>query len=214
MDGDKAVSATFAITQYTITASAGDHGSITPSGAVIVDSGSNVTFTMAPDAGYDIDELTVDGDPVAAGLSYPYIDVQADHTIYATYKLKDTLVSSAIPAGTYGNVAIDGCGIVSLDGDVVILGTMTVLTCQGLDTNGHVLSGSGAFTVDDGGSLYIGDPDGITAAGPTGSIRTSSRSYSAGATYVYNGSTNQVVGDGLPSPVANLTIANSGADGR
>ncbi len=48
----------------TITASAGPHGSITPSGAVSVSPGANQTFRVKPDTGYYIATLTIDGNPV------------------------------------------------------------------------------------------------------------------------------------------------------
>jgi hypothetical protein len=74
---------------YTITATVGTGGTISPSGAVIVEHGANKTFTVTPDAGYEVDTMTVDGqasaltDPV--GNTYTFVNVTADHTIHVTF---------------------------------------------------------------------------------------------------------------------------------
>ena len=47
--------------------------------------------------------------------------------------------------------------------------------------------------------------------GATGSIQTSTRTYASAATYTYDGSANQVTGNGLPATtVGALTINNTG----
>ena len=55
------ISASFALTTHTITASAGPGGSITPLGAVSVNDGSSQAFTIAPQGGYHIADVLVDG---------------------------------------------------------------------------------------------------------------------------------------------------------
>jgi hypothetical protein len=68
---------------------------------------------------------------------------------------------------------------------------------------------SGTFTLASGGTLGIGDPAGITTSGATGNVRvTGTRSFNTGANYLYNGTTPQVPGNGLPVTLSNLTIAN------
>src|SRR5204862_1352804 len=62
--------ASFALKSFTITASAGTGGSISPSGAVAVGCGANQTFTITPDACYDIAGVVVDGSPGGASSSY------------------------------------------------------------------------------------------------------------------------------------------------
>lgn len=74
------------VTEYTITATAGANGSITPSGAVKVAKGNNQTFTISPSSGYVIDTLKVDGLEVTATTSYTFSDVKANHTIEVTFK--------------------------------------------------------------------------------------------------------------------------------
>jgi len=70
---------------FTITASAGTGGAISPSGAVSVSSGGSQTFTITPDVGYAISAVTVDGASVGAVASYPFTNVTAAHTISATF---------------------------------------------------------------------------------------------------------------------------------
>src|SRR5439155_2970915 len=51
---------------YTITASAGSNGSISPSGAVTVNSGASQSFTITPAANYHVADVLVDGSSVGA----------------------------------------------------------------------------------------------------------------------------------------------------
>jgi len=82
---DHAISATFAIDQHTITASAGTHGSISPSGAVKVDHGSSKSFTITPDTACSILNVKVDGVTVGAVTSYQFDNVAANHRISADF---------------------------------------------------------------------------------------------------------------------------------
>jgi len=70
---------------YTITASAGPHGSISPSGNVTVNHGSDKSFTITPVIGYSIDDVLVDGSSVGAVRSYTFTNVTENHTISATF---------------------------------------------------------------------------------------------------------------------------------
>jgi hypothetical protein len=87
---------------YTITASAGANGSISPSGSVVVNQGANQTFTITPNSGYQVSTVTVDGASVGAVTSYTFSNVQANHTISATFTATGT-DSNIAPSGTgYG----------------------------------------------------------------------------------------------------------------
>jgi beta propeller repeat protein len=70
---------------YAITATAGKGGSITPSGEVTVNIGESQTFTIAPDTGYDILDVIVDGASVGPVSSYIFSGVAADHSIVASF---------------------------------------------------------------------------------------------------------------------------------
>ena len=71
---------------YTINASAGPGGSISPSGVVSVAEGSNRTFMFTPNSGYVIADVVVDGSSVGTPPSYTFANVQADHTISVSFQ--------------------------------------------------------------------------------------------------------------------------------
>jgi hypothetical protein len=70
-----------------ITASAGAGGTISPSGAVSVNAGSNRTFQITPDSGYRVLDVDVDGASVGAKTSHTFYNVSSNHTISATFEL-------------------------------------------------------------------------------------------------------------------------------
>lgn len=74
------------VTGYTITATAGANGSISPSGAVRVAAGGSQTFTISLSSGYVIDTLKVDGLEVTATTSYTFSEVNSNHTIEVNFK--------------------------------------------------------------------------------------------------------------------------------
>jgi|WetSurMetagenome_2_1015567.scaffolds.fasta_scaffold00144_3 hypothetical protein len=74
-----------------------------------------------------------------------------------------------------------------------------------------LITGSiGSFTLSSGATLGITSADGISKTAATGNIQVSgTRTYSTGASYIYNGTIAQVTGDGLmQNNAANLTIDN------
>lgn len=66
---------------YTIKASAGANGTISPAGWCSVVENGNQTFTFTPDKGYTVAKVLVDGKSVGAVKSYTFKDVTKDHTI-------------------------------------------------------------------------------------------------------------------------------------
>ena len=70
---------------YTITATAGEGGSISPSGSTRVREGRDQTYTITPDGGYHIFDVLVDGKSVGAVSSYTFDNVQKRHTIEAIF---------------------------------------------------------------------------------------------------------------------------------
>jgi uncharacterized repeat protein (TIGR02543 family) len=84
---DSTISATFAINTFTITASAGSYGTISPSGSVTVDTGANQAFSITPDANYHVDTVKVNGLPIGAVPSYTFYSVGADSSISASFAI-------------------------------------------------------------------------------------------------------------------------------
>ncbi len=97
---------------YTITASAGSNGSISPSGDVPVFQGLDQTFTITPAFGYQVDDVLVDGASVGAVTSYTFTNVTANHTIHATFAVQTfTITATAGANGSInpsGNVIVNG----------------------------------------------------------------------------------------------------------
>jgi parallel beta-helix repeat protein len=86
------IRAVFAINQYQITASAGSHGTISPSGTTMVNYGTNQRFTFAPDSGYRVDSVIVDSVKVDSTLGYTFTSVQSTHTIRTTHIIDHKLL--------------------------------------------------------------------------------------------------------------------------
>ena len=70
---------------YTIKATAGIQGSITPSGDVDVLHGGSQTFTIAANRGYAISNVKIDGVSIGAVKSYTFENVTGNHTIEVTF---------------------------------------------------------------------------------------------------------------------------------
>jgi len=70
---------------YTIIATQGDHGSITPAGTTVVTSGGSQTFSMTPESGYVLADVFVDGVSQGAMASYTFSNISANHTITASF---------------------------------------------------------------------------------------------------------------------------------
>ena len=115
------ISATFAVMTYTITATAGSGGSITPSATVSVDHGMDQAFTIAPDTDYHVADVLVDGGSVGAVKTYTFTNVIAAHTISATFKINTcTLSINTIGTGS-GTVSLNPPGGEYNSGTVVTL---------------------------------------------------------------------------------------------
>jgi Divergent InlB B-repeat domain len=78
---DVLVSSTPALT-ISVTQTA--HGIITP-GSTTVNSGGSQSFTISPDAGYQITDVLADGTSVGIVTSFAFVDVTADHALTATF---------------------------------------------------------------------------------------------------------------------------------
>ena len=71
--------------KYTIAATAGEGGSITPNGDVSVKEGASQTFAITADNGYEIADVLVDGSSVGAVETYTFDEVKANHTITVSF---------------------------------------------------------------------------------------------------------------------------------
>jgi len=102
IDRDYTISVTFKYDgpgpSYTIEATAGENGTISPSGNVSVAAGGDQTFTITPTGGYQIDDVVVNGSSVGAVANYIFTGVSVDQSIHATFKLDPNILETESPA--------------------------------------------------------------------------------------------------------------------
>ena len=68
---------------YSITATAGANGTVTPAGTATVNHGTNKTYTITPASGYHVVDVLVDDASVGAVTTYTFTNVTAAHIISA-----------------------------------------------------------------------------------------------------------------------------------
>lgn len=100
------VAFTTPVTTYTISTAAGVGGSISPSGSVTITQGNSQSFTVTPNAGYAISAVSVDGVPQGAISSYPFTNVQANHTLTAFFTPSSYIITAT--AGANGTISPSG----------------------------------------------------------------------------------------------------------
>lgn len=81
---------------WTIKASAGEHGSINPSGDVRVPKGGNQIFTITPDECYQIADVKIDGVSKGSIAIYTFENVTQNHEIVASFVIKKHTVTLKI----------------------------------------------------------------------------------------------------------------------
>lgn len=179
--------------------------------------------------------LNIGGDLIVSGGSLNFSDTggtatvnitgsynQAGGTVYAnngaiatTLNFKGANETFTQSGGTLTttniNFNVNGAASLSLSNDLTIAGSRTLTVSSGgtLNTGAQTVSGAGTFTLASGGTLGIGSAAGITSSGATGNIQATTRNFSTGANYTYNGSSAQVTGNGLPATIGDLTVNNS-----
>ncbi|MFI5253790.1 MAG: T9SS type A sorting domain-containing protein, partial [Bacteroidota bacterium] len=97
------IRATFAINTYSITSSAGAHGTISPTPSAIVNYGGNQHFSIMPNSGYHVDSLIVDGVKITSDTQYTFTGVVSDHSIRATFASDAFTITSS--AGSNGTIS-------------------------------------------------------------------------------------------------------------
>jgi hypothetical protein len=86
---------------FQLTATAGANGFISPAGSLLTNAGSNQTFTITPDPGYQVAAVLVDGAAEGTVTSYTFTNIQAAHTISATFApLVLNITATAAAGGT------------------------------------------------------------------------------------------------------------------
>jgi hypothetical protein len=159
-----------------ITANAGAGGSISPKGTVGVVSGANKTFTIKPIAGYSINQVLVDGNPVTLSKTntYTFSDVTITHTIAASFTVSTYVVTaSAGPGGSISPLSVS----INYNGSQVFTvtpGTGYSIAKLKVDGTAVTVSSSGSYTLSNIKKSHTVtasfNPEITTSAGTGGSI--------------------------------------------
>lgn len=208
---------------FTVTVTQTAHGTITP-GTTNVVLGSDQSFTIAPDIGYRIANVFVDGTSVGTVTSYTFTAVTADHTITANYAISnaDTYFinvasshgsptpSTQVNAGSSFSASVTSpqgdtahrwiCTNYSVDGNPPVSGTSYTFT--NIQTN-HTIT----FNWQEQYYLAVASPDGPTTGtgwyegGTAATVSLSSNVVvtESGIRQVFTGWTGDAAGSGSTS---------------
>jgi hypothetical protein len=100
------IAAKFALDTFTITATAGAGGSISPAGAVAVNHGASQAFTITPNTGYHLADVLVDGVSQGPVSSFTFNNVTANHAIAASFAINTFTINAS--AGEGGRIGPGG----------------------------------------------------------------------------------------------------------
>lgn len=115
--GQTTVSPTSPTAQFTIMASAGPNGSISP-GSITVDSGANATFTITANPGFHVSDVLVDGVSVGALTSFTFTNVTSSRTISASFAMNVVVTHTITPSsGPNGSVTPNSPQVVAQGSD-------------------------------------------------------------------------------------------------
>lgn len=82
---------------YTVNATYGSNGKITPSGSIMVNGGASQQFTIKPDIGYEIDQILVNGISVTKSTNYTMSNIWANKSIKVTFKKANVVLAPPSP---------------------------------------------------------------------------------------------------------------------
>ncbi len=136
-----------AVEVHRITATAGYQGAIAPAGVSSFPAGSDATFVITPDVGYEIDDVRIDGVSIGAVDSYTFSDIHADHTIDVSFRIRTFTVD--IAAGAGGAVIPAGSRVIEYGDSLVI----AITPDEGFETAQVVVDGTDRGPV--AGSLLL-----------------------------------------------------------
>ena len=149
---DKSVTASFTVSSYSVTPSAGAGGTISPNTLQTVNHGSTTTFTVSPNSGYKASVAGTCGGSLS-GTTYTTNAITGNCTVVASFvQMTGTLTSSAasctIPAGS------SSCNVNLTWATTNPIATSAVTASGMTDVNGN--SGTSvAFAVPYGGRTFF-----------------------------------------------------------
>jgi len=107
--------------QYYINATSGPGGSITPAGLIAAAPGSSVNVTIAADGGYAIQSVLVDGIEAVTDGTYLFMNIAANHTISASFRVIEEL-----PDRYYINASAGNGGVIAPSGQLEVVPKETI----------------------------------------------------------------------------------------
>ncbi len=131
------------ITTYSVTASSGGNGSISPTRQQMVNIDSTLSFTLTPDSGYHIGSVTGYGGTLSNN-TFTTVPITSNFTVTATFGLDPSVVTGPITNITATTAA--GGGNVTSEGDASVSARGVCWNTTGSPTtnDNHTTDGSGA----------------------------------------------------------------------
>lgn len=203
------IRAVFAVNTYTITATAGLNGSVSPSGITNYTYSSNASFTATPNNGYEIDSMFIDGVYTTPVATYLFQNITANHTIHYTFSLiplptfMEDFETLSSGVGSYAGATLTFAtgnyfvkGYTTMDANDRFLGTRSIrMRGNGSDPNGNEIT------------MNFDKPNGIG----TVTFRYGSYGTHTGGTFVIQYSADQgVVWNDLPNNSFTAPAWNAG----
>ena len=122
------ISVTFASGSNTITANAGANGSISPVGTTTISSGGSQTYTIIPQACFQVSDVLVDGVSIGAVTTYTFSNVTINHTIQALFSLdpvqQSVAATSILTNASYNNICTGNNVNLTVNGGLLGTGAM------------------------------------------------------------------------------------------
>ncbi|MFZ4581211.1 MAG: hypothetical protein ACOYM7_01060 [Paludibacter sp.] len=184
---------------------------------IVINTDQSGNITAVPTI--TLNSLSISGNCILTGSGNPSTITVANSFSVSSGK---TFTLGNNVNNTRANITLSNTCNGSIQGTVNLNSNSTneVFTNNGdlsITSNGMITDPGGSqnsnFTLGSGATLRIGSIDGFASGiGATGNIRvTGTRTYNAGANYVYNGTANQNTGNGIPATLTGkLTIDNTG----
>lgn len=104
IDSNHQIMAEFTPVTHVVTALAGDHGVVAPSGETEVNAGDSLVFVFRPDAGYHVENVVIDGTSHGEIVEYEFTDIRSDHLLSVSFaageEVRHVIRSSSSNGGT------------------------------------------------------------------------------------------------------------------
>ncbi len=133
---------------FTITATTGTDGGISPADSATVNNGASQTFTITPNIGYHVLSVQVDGVSAGVGTSYTFTHVTADHTISVSFEI-DTFAINFVSSNN-GTLTGTTSQTVSYNGSATAVTAAPATGCHFVNwtgTGGFVTTTANPLTV-------------------------------------------------------------------